>query len=137
MANQFQKTILEEGPRNAIVRLSALLDTSDLSWVSAVQLSDFTNNEPQQRLVGLRLNEVEFSVSEPTVALLAWNAASPQTMVTMAQSGEFDFCKRGGLLPDQTRSGYDGSINLTTTGFFPGTPSGISVLLMLVKLYRY
>lgn len=137
MANQFQKVILEEGPRNAIVRLTALLDTSDLSWVSAVQLSDFTNNEPQQRLVGLRLNEVEFSVSEPTVAVLAWNAASPQLAVTMAQSGELNFCRRGGLLPDQTRSGYDGSLNLTTTGFFPGTPSGITVLLMLVKLYKF
>lgn len=137
MANTFERQVVEEGPRNAVVRLVGWLDSSNASIVPAVRLSDFTNNDQVAgSLVGLRVNEIEFSISEPLSVQVAWNAATPQMIASMAQSGELDWKKQGGVLPDQTRSGYDGGINLITGGYVGGMTLGYTVTLKLVKLYR-
>ena len=134
MANQLEKQILEEGPRNAVVKLAGFLDTSDASWVQAIQLSDFTNNDKQGPLRALRVDEVEFSVSAAIVVKLAWNSSLPQLIAVVYNSGEFCFEEAGGILPDRTRSGFDGAINLSTHGF-AAAAQGFTVLLELVKLY--
>mgnify|MGYP003393096074 CR=1 FL=1 len=137
MANVIERQILEEGPRNAVVKVAGWLDASDVNAASIIQLSDFTNNDQGMgALVGLRVNEIEFSVSEPLVVQAAWNAATPQMIANVAQSGELYWAKQGGLLPDQTRSGYDGSINVKTGGYVGGTTRGFTLTFKLVKLYN-
>lgn len=137
MANTSEKRVLEDGWGFAIVQLTGRVDTSDVTWSSAIQLSDFTNNEPLQNLVGLRVDEVEFSVGEPMTVFLAWNGAMPQQIGALAQSGEFHYYRKGGLQPNQQASGYDGSINLTTGGYIGGLVLGYTVLLKMRKLYRF
>lgn len=136
MANQTDLQLIEEGPRNAHIRLAGVLTDSDINLVSVIPLSMFLNNETRMTLVGLRVNELNFSVSEPLKAALYWNGGTPQLIAALAQSEELTFERVGGLLPDQLRTGYDGSINLKTFGFIPGTVQTYSVLLRLVKLYR-
>lgn len=136
MANQTDLQLIEEGPRNAVVRLAGVLTDSDVSLVSVIPLSLFLNNEPRMTLVGLRVNKLSYSISDPLKVGLYWNGGTPQLLAALAQSEELEFDKVGGLLPDQTRTGYDGSINLKSLGFIPGTVQTYSVLLRLVKLYR-
>lgn len=136
MANILSNQITEEGPRNAVVKLTGTLDTADVSEVSVIAPSMFSNNDRGMVLVGFRLDLVEYSISTGLEIILAWNASSPQPILPLAGRGRIDSHNYGGLLPNMLATGYDGSINLNSQGFVAGTKATFSVLLELVKLYR-
>lgn len=136
--NVLERQIVEEGPRNAVVKLTGILDTSDINESPAISVSDFTNNEtfPVGKLVGFRVDHLAYSIGDGIEVQLAWNSANPQQMLPIAGRGKIDVMCDGGFVPDNTRPGYDGSINLTTTGWNPSAPAqNFTVFLRLVKLY--
>lgn len=133
--NSFDRQIMLDGPRNAVVKLTGVLDTSDVVVVSAIALQDFTNNDTRQTLVGFRVDEVEFSISDGIQLLLAWDGLSPQQIFALSGRGCIEGERYGGFTPDQTRDGYNGNINLTSTGFVPGSIKNFTVVVELVKLY--
>lgn len=137
MANSRDKVIVLDGPRNAVVRLNGVLDSANESWPQAIVLSDFTNNDTKVvgLLVGLRLDWAEFSVGDPMGLLLAWHSNSPDPIDNFTQSGEKNYRRIAGLQPDRTKSGYDGSIDVSTIGFTPGNPRTYDVTLHFIKLY--
>lgn len=131
--------IIEEGWRNAVVKLTGVLTNSDVSEVSVITPSQFSNNDKTQAaLVGFRVDHITYSIANALEVLLAWNGGSPQVITPLSGRGKMDVTDDGGFLPDQTRTGYDGSINLSTTGYTAaaGTTQNFTVLLRLVKLYR-
>lgn len=136
MANVTDKQITEEGPRNAVVKLTGALDSSDVYIRPAVALSDFSNNEPNARLVGLRMDLIEYSIGQGLEIFLEWQANTPQMIYNIARSGRIFAYSYGGFVPDQLRSGYTGDINLRTTGQTPGSTQVYTVVLEFVKLYK-
>ena len=137
MANQVEKQIIEEGPRNAVVKVSGVLDTSDINLVSFISFADFINNDAHGlRPVGFRLDAVIYSVGQVLDIILAWNGSVPQLILPLARSGKIDATPDGGFVPDQTKGGYDGSINVSSKGFPAGTVQVFSLLIRLVKLYK-
>lgn len=137
MANQVEKQIIEEGPRNAVVKVTGVLDTSDINLVSFISATDFSNNDAHGlRLVGFRLDAVIYSVGQVLDIILAWNGSVPQLIVPLARSGKIDATADGGFVPDQTKGGYDGSINISSKQFPAGTTQVFSLLIRLVKLYK-
>ena len=136
MANQVEKQIVEEGPRNAVVKISGVLDTSDIGLVSFISPSDFSNNDIGLKLFGFRVDAVIFSTGQVIDVILAWNGALPQLILPLARSGKIDATPDGGFIPDNTRTGYDGTINLSTRGFPAGSVQVFSLLIRLVKLYK-
>lgn len=137
MANRIERQILEEGPRNAVVKIAAVLDTKDMTTegVSYIKPSDFFNNDVRMRLTGFRVDEVVYSLGQVIDVVLAWNGSVPQLILPLARSGRVDMWTDGGLVPDATRDGYDGSINITTTGYPAGSVQNLSLVLRLIKLY--
>jgi hypothetical protein len=136
-ANVLEKQIVEEGPRNAVVKLTGTLSSGDLVSTPAIALSDFVNNSwINGRLAGLRVDAVMYSMGLNVDALLEWNSAIPQQIMPLAGRGKIDITGDGGLLPDMLRSGYDGSINLRTTGFVPGTVQNFTFVLRMAKLFK-
>ena len=136
MANVYDRQVVEEGPRNAVVKLTGVLDSTDASFVPVIALSDFTNNDKNLVLTGFRFNEVEYSISDPLGVTLSWMGTNPQTIVAIAGRGEICAEEHGGLLPDTSRAGYTGDIQLSTTGFVIGKIANYTLILELVKLYR-
>jgi hypothetical protein len=136
MANVTDYQITEEGPRNAVIKLTGVLDTSDVYLRPAIALSMFNSNEPNARLVGLRVDLIEFSLGGNLEALLEWQAATPQQIYNISRSGKIFAYGYGGFVPDQLRSGYTGDINLKTTGQTPGSTQVYTIVLELVKLYK-
>jgi len=128
--------IAEEGPRNAVVKLTGILDSSDASAVPAVALQDFTNNDVHNTLVGLRANSVEWSISNDLGVNLHWHATIPQQMYALAGQGRIHSDQYGGWHPDQSLAGYDGSVELSTTGFIPGTTQNFTITIHFIKLYE-
>jgi hypothetical protein len=135
VANDVQKQIIEEGPRNAIVKVTGVIDTNDINLISFITPANFSNNDPRLRLTGFRVDEVIYSIGQTLDMVISWNGALPQQILPLAKSGKFDLWQDGGAIPDATRDGYDGSINIRSTGFVAGTVQEFSLQLRLVKLY--
>ena len=136
MANQVEKQIVEEGPRNAIVKVSGVLDTVDINLVSYIRPSDFSNNAVGLVLIGFRVDTVLYSMGQALDMTLSWNGAVPQLIVPLARSGRISAMEEGGFVPDATRGGYDGSLNVKSTGFIPDTVQNFTLVIHLVKLYK-
>lgn len=136
MPNTVEKRILEEGHRNAIVKLAGSLTTSDESQPEIIKLTDFTNNAPRLNLVGLRLDQVNYSISHQIGVVLSWYGDTPQLIAALADNGELDSRFAGGDFPDRNRSGYNGSVGLATQGFPPGgSPQEFTLTIRFVKIY--
>lgn len=136
MANLLDMQITEEGPRNAVVKLTGYLDTSNVSELPAIDLSQaFTNNDPMLLLVGLRVDLIEWSISAGLEVNLSWASANPQSIYLLAGRGRINSTNYGGFVPDRTRAQYIGDINLVTAGFVQATIANFSIVLELVKLY--
>lgn len=138
MANVIEKQILEEGFRNAVVKISGVLDSSDETRNEFIQLRDFTNNEQRMKLVGLRVDHIDYSLGQVIDVSLTWNADSPQQIAPLSKSGKMNFSDDGGLIPDMNRSGFTGGINFAATGWGTGggAKQNFTILLRFVKLYK-
>ncbi len=137
MANVLDIQITEEGPRNAVVKLTGILDSADAIENPAIALEDFSNNDAAcGPLCGFRVDLIEWSMSNAMEVQLAWAGTQPQQIYPLAGRGRISASNYGGFVPDMTRAGYSGNINLTTNGYVPGTVQNFTIILELVKLYR-
>ena len=135
MANQTDRQIILDGPRNAIVKFTGVLTDTDAWFSPALRITDFSATEAGANLSGFRVDLVEFAISQPLEVVLAWTGATPQIIVPLSGRGRLNSWNYGGLQPDTTKPGYDGSITLYTQNFPPGSIMNYTVLLELVKLY--
>lgn len=136
MANSLDVKIVEDGRRNAVVRIIGVADSSDITANQAIALSQFTTNDTVGvSLVGLRLVEVDFAVSNMFAVLLHWDGNTKQPMAALADSGTLDNRRHGGYGPDRSVSGYNGAINLTTRGYVAGNVYVFTVILRMTKIY--
>jgi len=135
MANVIERQITLEGQRNVVVKWSGVLDTSDFTLAPALAVGDCLSNDPQNRLTGFRLDMVEWSLSQGLEINCVWNSANPQFIVPLAGRGRINMWNYGGFVPDQNRAGFDGSLNLYSANYAPGTISNFVITLELIKLY--
>lgn len=136
MANILDIQITEEGPRNAVIKLTGILDSSDVIENPAIALTDFVNNDQNLVLTGFRIDLIEWSMSQGMEVQLAWNGVRPQQIFPLAGRGRISAVNYGGFIPDSTRAGYNGNINLYTNGYVATTIQNFTIILELVKLYR-
>jgi hypothetical protein len=135
MANVTDRQIVLDGPRNAAVKLTGVIDTTDIYERPAVSLLDFQNNERQYgKLVGLRVDTVEYSIGGGIELLLEWNSANPQEIFPLAGRGKINGAFHAGWAPNRLLAGYDGGINLKSSGYMTGKQN-FSVTIEMVKLY--
>lgn len=137
--SQFNRFTQVDGPRNAVVTITGILDATDAVFVPAIALADFVNNDVRVgRLNGLRIDRIEYSIGDGIELNLTWAATSEQLIAALAGRGKMAFRKAGGLQPNQSAVGYTGDINLRSTGFnIQGTPpQNFTIEIWMVKLYR-
>lgn len=135
--NKLERQITLDGHRNVVVKLTGVLDTSDISEI-AIAVADCTNNDPNLYLKGFRVDMLEYSIGQGLEVQLYWDSNNPQQIYPLAGRGKIFAWSYGGYIPDTTRSGYTGSIALKTTGFGnPGSApvQNFTISLELVKLY--
>lgn len=136
MANVVDRQITLDGYKNAVVKWTGVLDTSDVSIVPALALSELLGNDPSATLVGLRLVFAEWSMGNGIEVVMSWDGMNPQQILPLAGRGRVAASSYGGFSPDMTRMGYNGSINLTTNGFIPSVPQTFTIVLEFNKMYR-
>ena len=143
MANSLDAQFAEEGPRNAVVKLTGVLDTSNIAENPAIELRDFLTNENERhKLVGLRVDLLEYSIGPGIEVILEWDSNQPEQIFPLSGRGRISATNYGGFAPDMTRPGYSGSINLRTRNFIPGVDGQgnpvtqhFTIILELIKIY--
>jgi len=138
MANTLDRQITLDGYRNFVVKWTGVLDTQDIDEAPALSISDAKNNEPRLTLVGFRVDIIEYSIGNGIEVNLSWNGDNPQQIFPLSGRGKINGWNYGGYMPDMTRAGYDGDINLSTTGFanqLGASPQNFTLAVEFVKLY--
>lgn len=144
MANTYDRLIEIDGWRNAIIKVSGVLDTSDADLSPVLALSELVNNETRAgKLVGLGLRHIWHSIGNGIELIVFWsnaNRANDEQCVAVAGRGRESFTYSGGLNPRQDANGYVGDINLRTNGYGQNVGQqpiqNFTVQLEFVKLYR-
>ena len=140
MANQTDVMVLEDGPRNLKVRVTGMLDgvTGNISLIPAVTLASSNNNDPLSgKMVGYRVDHLQYAVGATLSVVIAWQSTNPQLIGVVADSNDQTYRESGGLQPNQGLPGYTGGINVSTQGYAPGVVSGFTLMMDLVKLYKF
>lgn len=140
MANTFYKRVIQEGYRNAVVQLSANLDTAVVAPTQVQQIlrADFTNNDQDQgALNGFRFTKVQFSTSDGVFVELNWDATADRVMVRFTGHAEMCAGEYGGIRPVEADAGYTGEVNVFVNA--PGAAAGTQLMyhafVHLEKLY--
>ena len=127
MANTVTTQTLLDGPRNLVILLTGVLDTSNEARTIKVDVSSY---DPVPTKV--RVDKIQYSIAGALQVLLDWDATTDVTFAVLSGQGEIEACKFGGL-QNNTGAGVTGDIYLTTLGYSAGTVS-YTVLLEMTKV---
>jgi hypothetical protein len=132
MANSLTVQTLEEGPRNVIVRVVGILDTSNVAVQTLLNPSSYNQGSTGPTPTTFRVDEIEYSIMDQLSVQLLWDATADVAFVALAGRGEIEFCDVSGLHND-SGAGKTGIINILTTGWTAGTQT-FTLMLKLIKV---
>lgn len=136
MANTVERQIVRDGARNACVKWTGILDTSDFSLAPAIALGELVGSDQNLVCVGLRVMSMQVLTTPELILELAWNGSSPQLVAAVTNQNSLADVFCGGFSPDRARAGYDGALNLKSVGYRPGTKASFALVVEMAKIYR-
>jgi hypothetical protein len=126
MANSVQIQTITDGPRNATVKVTGVLDTSNVGLTNIILPANFSN-KPKT----FRIYHLDYSITDQLELQLLWQATADTVILPLAGRGRMSFYEFGGLI-NNAGAGKTGGIDLLTTGWASGTQV-FSLVLELVK----
>lgn len=126
MANSVQTQIITDGPRNATVKITGVLDTSDVPITTIIMPASYMALPK-----GFRIYHLDYSISDQLELQLLWNATVDVPILPLAGRGRMSFVDFGGLI-NNAGAGVTGGIDLKTNGY----TSGIQVFSLILELVK-
>ena len=129
MANIVNTQVLMDGARNTTVKITGVLDTSDVATTIVIDPAAFSPIPSK-----FRIDHIDYSISTPLEVRLLWDGTPQLDILPLSGRGRMSFWNFGGLQNNATSP--TGKIALETTGYnttIGGTPLVFSVVLELVK----
>jgi hypothetical protein len=137
MANQVNIQTIIDGPRNLVVKVAGVLDTSDVAytiianpltsqgidWTGTIHAADFV------------LMKITYSIEDLLSVNFYWDATTPQFIEELVGRGQMKYFEFGGLT-NNSGAGRTGSIGFSTKGWQAGSqpqPMVFTAVLELVK----
>lgn len=130
MANSLTTQTILDGPRNAIVKVTGVLDTSDLALTTIVDPALFSTIQGQTAAKTVRLYHIDYSITDQLELQLQWQGTPNQVMMPLAGRGRMSFVDFGGLTDNATTP--TGRIQLLSTGW----TSGIQVFTLVLEMVK-
>lgn len=132
MANSFLKQVIEEGARNLIVKLTGVLDTSDLSVTTAIDHTLYNMSGIGPTPTGFRIDHIDFAITDQLEIQLQWHATTNVVILPLAGRGKQSYHHYGGL-QNNSGVGKNGDIDIVTTGWTSGTQV-FNIILDMIKI---
>ena len=121
MADAVTSQTLADGDRIAVMKFTNLSDGNGESSVKKVDVSALANNSAGAACAHATINQIWYDIGGMRVAL-EWNATSNVKALVLGGSaaagnvqGHLNFSEFGGIKNTEA-SGYDGDVDLTTSG---------------------
>ena len=127
MANTVTTQTLLDGPRNLVILLTGVLDTSDEARTIKVDVSTL---DPAPTKVWV--DTIRHLISPGLVVVLDWDATTDVRFAALTGYDEVEACKFGGLT-NNAGAGVTGDIYLTTLGWASGTLA-YTIILEMTKV---
>lgn len=127
MANSFDTQVLEDGPRNLVVKCIGTLDTSDQGTTLLVSPAICTQYVPKN----FRIDKLDFTVSSQIIVMLWWEGTPNTLIMPLSDFNRFNFQDSGGV--QNNAYAPTGNILFSTSGYSSGVQS-FTLDLWLVKI---
>jgi hypothetical protein len=131
MANSLSIQILEEGPRNAVVKLVGVLDTSNQALATAVDLSTLNQGGLGPTPTGVRIDMVDYSISDALDVQLFWDATTDVIALALVGREDMNFKSFGGI-SNNAGAGKTGNLLIQTTGY----TSGVQTFTLVIQMVK-
>ena len=134
MANTVAIQTILDGPRNAVVKVTGTLDTSDLAnfVIADPAVMQGVDNTGALKAAKLRLVRSEFFIKDTLEVSLLWDATVPVVIETLTGRGKLDAKDYQGLT-NNAGAGVTGKILLNTQGWVASAVLFFTIVLHLEK----
>ena len=135
MANVTSILVLENGHRNYTVKVTGILDTSDVAITDLVDTTAAgfqTGNRPEGNPTGLQITEVEYDIEDSLAVNLYWDATADQLALSLVGRGELEF---NPAMQNNAGAGKTGKLQYSTTGWAASAVLSFNVVLYCHKIY--
>ena len=134
MANSLTTQIILDGPRNTVVKVVGVLDTSDLTSTVIVDPATLTgmDNTGTLKAKKLKIVNVTHNVEDGLSVSMFWDATTPDRILDLVGRNELEFKRFAGLI-DPTTVGSTGKITISTQGWAAAAVLSFSIVLELTK----
>lgn len=137
MANQVNIQTIIDGPRNTVIKVAGVIDTSDVAYTiianpATLQGIDWTGSIKAATFI---LKKINYNVEDLLSLNFYWDATTPQFIEELAGRGQAKYFEFGGLT-NNAGAGKTGSIGFSTKGWASTSvpqPMVFSAVLELVK----
>lgn len=137
MANEFTIQTIQDGPRNAVIKISGVLDTSDLAQQVLIDpaLLAGIDNTGLQKAAKLRLERVIWNCEPPLAVNMWWDATVPVRIEDLTGQGHKEFRSFGGLT-NNAGAGVTGKVLIGSQGWTLGAILSFTATLEFIKQQR-
>ena len=134
MANSVNTQIIQDGPRNVVIKVEGILDTANLASQVLVDPAALAgmDNTGAVKAKGLILDRIQFAIEDGLECRLAWDATAPTWIVELTGRGTEKYDRFGGL-PNNSGAGRTGKILLSTEGWAAAKILSFTLVLTLKK----
>ena len=133
MANLLTTQILVDGPRNTVIKVAGVLDTSDLAQTIIVQPSTlWQSNNKDIVNTKARIKQITYNVEDTLSVNLFWDATTPLLIEELVGRGKMDYHHYGGLV-NNAGAGVTGNILLATQGWAASALLSFTCMIELIK----
>lgn len=136
MANSLTTQLLQDGPRNTVVKVTGILDSGDVSGVVVVNPAALSSMQPGFSSYPppdtLAIKAMDFSISDGTDVQIYYDATVPVLFEVLTGRGKSDF-REIGFQQNNAGAGVNGKITLTTRS--NSTPSSSNVITFTMTFW--
>lgn len=136
MANVTAIQTLVDGPTNVVIKMTGLLDTSDVSLATLIDpaLLSVMNDNTKVLSNKLRIDKITHNIEDLLAVNLFWDATTDVAIGNYVGVNEMNYRKFGGLT-DNSGAGRTGKILYSTTGWSTGASLSYVITLECTKQY--
>lgn len=135
MANIVNIQTIIDGPRNTVIKIVGILDTSDLATTVLADpaLLSGIDNTGAVKAQRLRVKNLLYNVEDGLAIYLNWDATVPVLLEQMTGRGNLCFDHFGGLPNNAAAPGNLGVITIATQGWAALSTLSFSLVIELIK----
>ena len=117
MANSVTTQVIMDGPRNYVLKLNMLLDTSDVSITDLITPSGLSSlGDLQPACSHVSIQRIEYDIEDTLTVNLYWDATTDVAIVRLVGRSTFEPMKYSGF-PNNAGAGITGKVQYDTQGW--------------------